>query len=348
MKKWFLVIFYSLFLISCSTPCPQNDHFNGKQFHNPQPPNDPNLKKNIFYVFELLIKDWKRWPHHVQNRDHPQVESQVNKNETYITFINHSTQLIQLHEINIITDPIFSKRASPYSWVGPKRVRDPGIAFDNLPNIDVVLISHNHYDHFDVESLKKLNQNHHSLFIVPLNNASILKKVGIKNFIEMDWWQTYKLSPHHSVTLVPAQHWSTRSLLDVNRSLWGGYFIQADDLKILFAGDTGYGRHIPKIREKLGEMDICFLPIGCYEAHNDEAYNHFNPEEAVKSHIILGPKLSIGMHFGTFRLSDEKYFEPVQRLNSELKKYHISHESFIAPWNGKTTYYKKPEDQEGR
>lgn len=345
MKKCFIVIFFSLFLISCSTPCHKNDHFNGKQFHNAVPPSDPNLKKNIFYIFELINKDWKRWPTDLQNTDIPHISSQTGKNETYITFINHSTQLIQLRGVNIITDPIFSKRASPYSWIGPKRVRAPGIPFEQLPKIDVVLISHNHYDHFDIESLKKLDQIHHSLFIVPLINGTILKKAGIKHFIEMDWWQTYKIFPNHTITLVPAQHWSTRSLFDVNLSLWGGYFIKADDLKILFAGDTGYGNHIQKIHDRLGQMDICFLPIGCYEAHLDEVYNHFNPEEAVKSHIILGSKLSIGMHFGTFRLSDEKYYEPVQRLESALKKSDVSQENFIAPWNGKTTYFKKSEEQ---
>src|SRR5690606_12455675 len=161
---------------------------------------------------------------------------------------------IQIDGLNIITDPIWSERTSPVSFAGPKRVRAPGMTFESLPPIDVVLISHNHYDHLDLPTLERLKDAFNPIFVVGLKNRELLESVGIKNIVELDWWQKQKIK-NMDFTFVPAQHWSARGLFDKRKMLWGGFVIEGSK-RIYFAGDTGYGKFFKTIKEKIGEPDL--------------------------------------------------------------------------------------------
>ncbi|MCS5711532.1 MBL fold metallo-hydrolase [Candidatus Berkiella aquae] len=319
---------------------PSNDHFDGKHFYN-------------FWQNKITSKGWldfwkwkffqqqSKWPTQVENTETPALPLSILPDEFYITFINHSTELIQTYGLNILTDPLFSLRTSPVSWLGPKRVRAPGLALKDLPKIDIVIISHNHYDHMDLVSLKALTEKDNPLFIVPLQNAYILNKKGITNIIELDWWQTHYINENRSITAVPAQHWSKRTLFDTNKSLWCSFIINIDETQIFFAGDTGFSEHFKLIKQRMGKMDICLLPIGSYEPRWFMKANHLNPEEAVKAHIDLGSTLSIGMHYGTFQLSDESYDDPINHLQLALQQLQINKNHFLTPTNGKTIYFNK-------
>lgn len=320
-----------------------SDHFNGKHFSNLYPSKEPGF---------LDVLRWKlgypatKWPAHIPNTQIPALPSVIAENEVFVTFINHASLLIQIAGLNIITDPIFSLRASPFSWVGPKRARDPGLALDDLPKIDLVLISHNHYDHMDLPSLKQLAVKHNPQFIVPLNNAHYLKSKGITKIIELDWWQQFPINDHQSITFVPMHHWSKRTLFDNNEALWGGYFIKDFSMKILFAGDTGFGngKHFEAIREKCGKIDLGLLPIGSYEPRWFMQYHHLNPEDAVKVHLLLGCKQSIGMHFGTFQLTNEAHDAPALELSMALQKEGLTEKDFITPSNGQTLHFNVSQD----
>ena len=311
----------------------------GKHFANLYPSKEPSkldiLRWKLFYPAE-------KWPAYIQNEHKPELPNIIKPNEVYVTMINHATLLIQVAGLNIITDPIFSKRASPFNWMGPKRVRAPGLMLKDLPLIDYVMVSHSHYDHMDIPSLKQLAAfKSNPQFLVPLNNAPILKKHGISNVHELAWWQQMTINAHQSITLVPTHHWSQRTLLDRDRALWGGFLIQSNALKVLFAGDTGFGegKHFELIHNKMGNLDLCLLPIGSYEPRWFMQYHHMNPEEAVKAHQLLRCKKSIGIHFGTFQLTNEGYNAPVIELNSQLQKHNLSSDDFAAPSNGQTLHY---------
>jgi L-ascorbate metabolism protein UlaG (beta-lactamase superfamily) len=248
-----------------------------------------------------------------------------------VTFINHSCTLVQTGKINILTDPHFSDRASPVSWAGPFRVNPPGIAYDTLPHIDVVIISHDHYDHMDKKTLKMLNQDHKPLFLVGLGNDVHFKSFGITDNVKtLDWWQPIQVA-NIFITFVPAQHFSGRGVFDHNTTLWGGYVMQIDKASLFFAGDTGYGPHFKTICERFGPMDFSMLPIGAFCPRWFMKPMHVNPEEAVFAHLDLQSKKSIGIHFKTFQLSDESYEQPVIELEAAKIKYNIPLENFIAP-----------------
>jgi len=308
---------------------------------------DPNPNPNK--LWDLL--KWKLftrpapWPKKVENICKPELPSLVEKEEVFTTFINHSTLLIQLENFNILTDPIFSAIAGPFSLLGPRRVRAPGLAFEQLPKIDVVLISHNHYDHLDLPSIRALWKKDHPLFIVPFGNKQLLQSQGIHKVIELDWWQEHRLSADQSVILTPAQHWSKRSLWDDCKTLWGGFLLQSSTHKIFFAGDTSYNTHFQKIHEKYGAMDISFLPIGAYEPRWFMKDFHMNPADAVQAHLDLKSRLSVGIHFGTFRLTDEGIDDPILHLQESLAAQNLTDDVFIAPEQGQTMYYSTPSFQ---
>lgn len=313
---------------------PLSDHYDGKKFRNL----DPNAKSDKTF-WDVLKWQWnskpKPWPKWIDNVDMPDITADVLQNEAYVTFINHSTCLVQLEGINILTDPVFSLRVSPFSFFGPKRKRFPGLPLDKLPRIDVVAISHNHYDHLDIASLKLINKHYSPLFIMPLNNAHILEKAGIHRCVELDWWQERTLL-NGKISLVPAQHWSARWLHDRCDSLWGGFVFEFGNMVVYFAGDTGYNNHFKLIREKYGSPDISLLPIGVYEPRWFMGTQHMNPEDAVKAHIDLGSKFSLGIHQGTFKLSDEGVFDPVNDLELSLTKHSVLPDAFLSPQNGQT------------
>lgn len=262
-------------------------------------------------------------------------------NEIAVTFINHATALIQIPEGNILTDPIFSERASPFQWIGPKRVHKPGLTIDELPKIDVILLSHNHYDHMDLPSLQTIvakNQHDHQispLILVPLGNKKILTDAGLSNVVELDWWQEYQQNSL-KITLTPNQHWSKRITVGRNRALWGGFVIVGKQARVYFAGDTGYSGHFKEIAQRFGPMDISLLPIGAYEPRWFMQHHHMNPAEAVRAHLDLQSHRSMAIHFGTFHLSDEAIDQPAEDLLANLKESGIPEKNFVIPRPGET------------
>lgn len=226
---------------------PITDHSNGHEFFNP----GLSIKKT-FQDVKRMYAEWPKhisWPRHVALKAAPRLSLQVPSHTSFITTINHATHLIQVDNLNILTDPVYAKRVGPASLLGPKRVAPPGIPLADLPPIDMVLVSHNHYDHMDLSALKKLDHLFHPLFIVPLGNASYLAKKKIRRIVELDWWQGIHFSADQRVTLTPAQHWSKRTLRDTNKALWGGFYLHIQKMGVYFAGDTGYGPLFHQIRE---------------------------------------------------------------------------------------------------
>lgn len=313
---------------------PISDHFDGKEFFNPwSGPQNKTLWELLKWQATAVKRPWPDEP--VANTGVAQLVTAGNAASTHVTFISHATVYIQDGVQNILTDPHFSERASPVSFAGPKRIRQPGLTIAELPAVDVVVISHNHYDHLDIASLKELESRFRPQFIVPLGNAELLQKIGLSRVTELDWWQSYG-----SVQLVPAQHWSARGIWDRNQSLWGGYMITLKEHRIFFAGDTGYGPHFEEIKRRSGPIDLSLLPIGAYEPRWFMGYSHMNPADAVLAHRDLGTRLSVGIHFETFRLTDEGFSDPRQDLATALTQHQIPSSDFIVPEFGGTIVLK--------
>lgn len=249
-----------------------------------------------------------------------------------ITPIIHASVLIQMPGLNIITDPIWSERASPFSFAGPKRVYAPPLAITALPPIDIVLLSHNHYDHMDIKTLKQIEKLYSPTFITGLGNKDFLTGLGLKKIVELDWWQSYQ-----NMTFVPAQHFSGRGLFDRNRTLWGGFVIKIDNSYVYFAGDTGYGPFLQEIYQKFGAPKLAILPIGAFMPRDFMRSMHMNPDDAVVAMNDLHAEHAIGIHFDSFaRLADEPQFSAKEELLKSLAKLGIAQDRFIAPVPGVT------------
>jgi N-acyl-phosphatidylethanolamine-hydrolysing phospholipase D len=252
----------------------------------------------------------------------------------YAVWVGHATYLINNGDINILTDPIFSKRASPIGFAGPKRMIPPAMQLNDLPKIDAVVVSHNHYDHFDIWSLKKLYKlNPETIFMIPVGDKKKLIKAGIENVVEMNWWESLKVS-NTTFHFTPVQHWSKRGLFDRNKSLWGGWFMQTDALALYHAGDTGYSNDFKTTYERLGAPDYSFIPIGAYDPRWFMKDSHVNPEEAVQIALDLKSPYSFGMHWGTFTLTDEPVLEPPVRLERALIDRNLEPDFFLSPKPG--------------
>lgn len=334
----FVCTIFSLQAACATAVHTKSDHYDGRKFFNPwhnQPP------KSFYELLKWQFTSEKaKWPEQMNDNENPNVAESVPRGEIRNTFVNHATQLIQLHEMNILTDPIFDYRASPLSWAGPYRHRLPGVEFNQLPKIHVVLISHNHYDHLSVDSVQKLAEKFDPIFIVPLGNKKLLESAGAKQIIELDWWQKTVVLNGIEIHCVPVQHWSARGLFDRNEALWSGFVVIAYGQKIYFGGDTGYGPHFKETHQRLGAMDLALIPIGAYEPRWFMKDHHMNPDEAVQASLDLGAKLSIGMHFGTFQLTDESADQPMLDLQQALEKYKVPPAKFLSPKNGTTTVLK--------
>lgn len=315
---------------------PPSDHFDGSRFFNPTNPEGNGAWASIKMIFSRHFEDW---PESVENSPSLDLNRLLKNNEVAVTFVNHATVLIQSKDFAVLTDPVWSERVSPLTWIGPKRHRPPGIQFAQLPKIDFVIISHNHYDHMDLATLKTLNVAFHPRFFVPLGNKTFLERNDIQNVEELDWWQTSEPTSQLKISLTPAEHFSARGPFDKNKTLWGGYVLTFLGHTIYFAGDTAYSPHFKAIREHFGAPDLAFLPIGAYEPRWFMKVVHTNPEEAVQAHVDLGAKQSVGIHFGTFQLTNESIDQPVKDLAAALEIRKISNSEFVTLGEGRTRIF---------
>ena len=249
--------------------------------------------------------------------------------ENYLVWIGHATYLIKKDGLTILTDPVFSNRASPVRFAGPKRLIPPAIPIEKLPKIDVITVSHNHYDHLDMKSLKKIYKlNPEASFLVPMGDKRRLERAGIRNVTEFLWWEDIKVNDA-KFTFTPVQHWSARGLGDRNKSLWGGWFMQLKSESIYHAGDTGYSNDFIETRKRLGSPSLSLIPMGAYAPRWFMKTNHVNPEEAVQISLDLGSKQSLAMHWGTFPLTDEEVLEPPALLKKALEDKNLDEEYFM-------------------
>jgi len=239
-----------------------------------------------------------------------------------ITWIGHATLLVQLDGLSVLTDPQWSDRAGPTSWFGPKRLGPPGLAFEDLPRIDVVVISHDHYDHLDLPTVKRLAAAHDPLFVVPLGMKAWFADNGMSRVEELDWWQE-RLHRGVRFVCVPAQHFSQRSLWDANRRLWASWVIVGRGKRLYFGGDTGYFSGFKEAGRRLGAFDVAALPIGAYQPPQIMKLVHLTPEEATQAFVDLDAKVMLGMHWGTFDLADEPLDEPPARMLAEIRRRNL-------------------------
>jgi L-ascorbate metabolism protein UlaG (beta-lactamase superfamily) len=283
-----------------------SDHFDGRRFHNHQA---GWQTEGSFLKWQLTRHAgvWRAW---VEDAPGAKPEAHVDDGRVRVTWVNHSTVLVQMDGLNVLTDPVWSERVSPVSFTGPRRHRRPGLRFEDLPRIDVVVVSHNHYDHMDVATLRRLG----ARILVPLGNSALLSRRGIHGSRDLDWWQSVRVSDRVTVTAVPAQHFSARGLTDRNAALWCGFVIGGPSGHVYFAGDTGWGRQFAEIAQRFGPMRVALLPIGAYEPRWFMKPAHISPAEAVEAHLVLGARTSIGIHWGTFPLSDEGELDPAKDL----------------------------------
>ena len=307
--------------------------------------NHPGYKKvSILDVIKWGLGLFQDRPYEIapKNFSYPVLYEKFNSNKPSATWINHSTYLIKFHGLHFLTDPIFSNRCSPFKWIGPKRLHAPGIAIDKLPKIDYVLISHDHYDHLCKESVLKLHAKYPKiLWIVPIGVKEIFYKWGIKNIKELSWWE------HHVVenlalpcsitfTAVPSQHFSGRKMWNENSTLWCGYVVSFQTIleeskQFYFVGDTGYNeQYFKKIGDRFGKMDLSLIPIGTYLPEDYMAPIHIGPKRAVQIHQEVRSKRSLGMHWKTFKLSNEPCHQPPYDLYHEMVKNELDPLTFLA------------------
>ncbi len=301
---------------------------------------------------DLLKWQWQRlWEGRPHNRPYnfPLAKNnpaylQANRDKATVTWIGHATLLLQLNGKNILTDPQFSQRASPFQWIGPQRVVPPGLALEDLPRIDIVVISHDHYDSLDTGTITNLRQRQGgelTTFFVPLGLKKWFQDLGITRVREMDWWDVERLDGLEIIA-VPVHHWSKRFFASRNQHLWAGWVIRSNDFSFLFAGDSGYTELFKEIGRRFGPFDLAAIPIGAYEPRWFMRPHHMNPEEAVQVHLDVRSKKSIGIHWGTFVLSDEPLDEPPQRLKQARKEKNLSEGEFVALKHGETIILDRP------
>jgi L-ascorbate metabolism protein UlaG (beta-lactamase superfamily) len=291
-----------------------SDHFDGTRFFNPA-----GLSSQPFSAVPRMLREKRMpWPEHVDVI--PRLPPPRDSAAAVVTFVGHATFLIQTAAGNILTDPMFSQRAGPLNLLGPRRVRQPAVRFDDLPPISTVLLSHNHYDHCDVRTLGMLAARFDPVVVTPVGNARVVGAAGIRRVEELDWWDRARTAAP-PVALTPAHHFSARTPFDRNRALWGGFIIEADGVRIYFAGDTAYAPFFRDIPRRFGPIDLALLPIGAYEPRWFMRAVHMNPAEAVQAHLDIEPAASIGMHFGTFQLTTEAIDEPLRALEEACRAH---------------------------
>jgi len=300
-------------------------HFDGKRFYNPDARQAPGLRDVLRWKLTSRPQPSPRFIADVQPSKPPR---SVEGSGLRVTLVNHSTVLLQQRACHILTDPIWSERTSPVSWIGPRRRRAPGVSWEDLPRIDTVLLSHNHYDHLDLPALRRLASRGESTFVVPARGARLLRAEKIGPVHELEWGESVSLAGS-TIHCVPARHFSGRGVFDRNRTLWCGYVIECQERMVYFAGDTAFGPHFAWIRERFGSPRLALLPIGAYEPRWFMSPEHMAPDEAVRAHEILAAGTSIAIHHGTFQLADEGIDTPKQQLMANARD-----KSFLVLANG--------------
>jgi L-ascorbate metabolism protein UlaG (beta-lactamase superfamily) len=301
--------------------------FDGRRFRN----EDPGAVRGLRDVLRwALTRRPQAWPKRIENRVQYRPR-QPRPGEILFTFVNHSTFLIQHASKSVLTDPVWVRRASPVQWLGPARVREPGIPFDDLPHVDVVLVSHSHYDHMDLGTLRRLQQRFGSRIVTTRGNKAFLERRGLRDVTELDWWECVD-----GITATPAQHFAARTPFDRNKTLWAGFSLTLDGRRVFFTGDSGYSTHFARIGARFGPFDAALVPIGAYEPRWFMSAHHLNPDEAVRAHLDLRSRLSIAMHFGCFRLTDEGIDEPVRQMARALEHHAVSPSTFRVLEPGET------------
>jgi L-ascorbate metabolism protein UlaG (beta-lactamase superfamily) len=312
---------------------PASEHFDGRRFHNIEPKPHKDLWSLLKWQFSRAPQlDWIEQPGPAVP---PPIAAEVTGADLQITYINHATLLIQQHGLNILTDPVWSERVSPFQFIGPRRHHPPGLNMEQLPPIDLILVSHNHYDHLDLDSLALLAERFPQAQVVTgLGNAALIRQSGFTRIVELDWWQSLSLNAHVTLHAVPAQHWSSRTRSDTNQTLWMGFVLESAEGPVLFPGDSGLGPEFKLIQQRFGAMRFAALPIGAYAPRWFMRDNHMDPDDAVQAHLQLQSQCSMAIHFGTFKLSDEGQFAPVMALEHALQDHRVPAERFRAPKPG--------------
>jgi L-ascorbate metabolism protein UlaG (beta-lactamase superfamily) len=317
-------------------------HLPDGTFRNPE--GSPVRANDVQFSYRTFIKEKKKiditFPKdHVIDKKIVKENLQKFKDDDYIAWIGHATYLIKLGNMTIITDPVFSKNAGPLIF-GPKRFTEPALKLNEIPKTDIFLLTHNHYDHQDMSTIRNFPFKDAKV-LVPLKLGKYFKKY--KDVNEMDWYEEIKINDHLKITFLPAVHWSKRSLTDTNKTLWGNFLIQYKNIKILFACDTGYGNIYKEIGEKYGPIDITMINIGAYDFRPmfEKSIYHTTPEEALNVAQDLKSKKVLGMHWGTFVLSLEPIMEPPIRFKENAEKFGFKKEDAITFKIGEINSIKK-------
>ncbi len=286
----------------------------------------------------LLTKPLGKWPRWIENTHKPHLLKDGEGGVVAVTYINHSSFLVQIDGFNALIDPVFTNRLGPLGGF-VKRRRAPGIALDDLPDIDLVLISHNHYDHLDVDSLLELRSRDEFVLGVPLGDEKWLHEAGLTNAVELGWWQELDTAGGVKATFVPAQHFSGRTATDRNKSFWGGWVLQFGGFTLYHAGDTGMSPHFAEIARRFGKIDLAMLPIGAYKPRWFMEFVHIGPVQAVEAHQILKPSVSIAMHHDTFQQGFENYGEAEYDLRRARRAAGLTAKEFAIMNAGKTVRF---------
>jgi L-ascorbate metabolism protein UlaG (beta-lactamase superfamily) len=292
-----------------------SDHFNGKKFFNPGEKSGRGL---IDLIRCKLTSRATPWPKHVPVENRPLPPAPTSEG-IVATWVGHATFVVRTASATILTDPVFSDVAGPLPWLGPRRVTPPGVDFDSVPKVDLVLLSHDHYDHCDMPTLRRLAKRDDPVVAAPLGHRGLLEAAGFGRIVEFDWWESVACVPGAEVTLVPARHWCRRMPFGTNKRLWGGFMVRAGGKRLYFTGDSGYEDGLfAEIGRRCGAPDLAMIPIGAYEPRWFMKDAHMNPAEAVRVHREVGARRSVAMHWGTFQLTDEGFDEPVRDLAAAL------------------------------
>jgi N-acyl-phosphatidylethanolamine-hydrolysing phospholipase D len=360
-------------LSACAQPLPASPHHDADGFHN-------NYTQTIDRPLSALLRwKWEAWrqdlpkPARLPTPSQPPDLAWIRGNaalgaqqmQPAITWIGHASMLVQAGGLNVLTDPMFSDYASPVQFMGPKRALPPGVALAELPPVDVVVISHNHYDHLDAGSIQALEARApgKTLFLVPLGLKTWMQDLGVRQVVELDWWQHASVRrgedgvtqvldaaqpPADAVAfhLTPVQHWSSRSLADRRQTLWGGWAVLGPGFHWYFGGDSGYTRDFADTRAHFaqanpGGFDLALLPVGAYEPRWFMHEQHMNPAEAVQAHLDLGARRSVGIHWGTFSLTDEPLDQPPQDLAAARVARQLPPEAFAVLKIGQTQVFAR-------